>query len=135
MWAFGDFDSKQQKWQHFSPLDKKAKKLLRKTLRNKVIFSLTKSLEVLHDEENHRKVIDNNGLLNAQFIIGRLALSLLEFCPEHLEAIKVVKELIDSSNEVILPNFLKEFEFDHQVNYLKKILFSDSEHNEQSTEN
>ncbi|WP_414581117.1 hypothetical protein [Scytonema sp. PCC 10023] len=135
-WAFGYFDSTQQKWQQFYPLDKKAKKLLRKTLRNKVIVSLTQLLQNLHDEENHRKVIDNNGLPNAQSIIGEIALSLLELCPEHLEAIKAVKKLInDSYNEGILPGFLKEFEFNHQVTYLKKLILSDSDHNEKSTEN
>ncbi|MEH2384057.1 MAG: NACHT domain-containing protein [Nostoc sp.] len=110
-WAFGCFDSTKQAWQSFFPLEKKAQTIIRDTDHSKVVIELIKLLHLCQDKE----------------ILGKVALTLLDFSPDNFEACKVLKELINNSDDYFVPLFwLNNREFNEQVEVIRQHVFSDS---------
>ncbi|MEH2013282.1 NACHT domain-containing protein [Nostoc sp.] len=126
-WAFGCFDSTKQTWQSFFPLEKKARTIIRDTDRSKVVIELIKLLHLCQDKKNRKQVADKIGNKFDEIILGQVALTLLDFSPDNFEACKVLKELINNSDDYFVPPFwLNNREFNEQVEVIRRHVFSDS---------
>ncbi|MGB7375442.1 MAG: NACHT domain-containing protein, partial [Rivularia sp. (in: cyanobacteria)] len=118
-WAFGYFNYKENRWQHFMPLNKKAYRLLQHTLHGKVIICLIQLLKIITDDKTYASVAAKNGSENAQIIILQISLTLLDFSSENLEAKKAIKAIVDNSNNLTDIAFnLKHLEFNLQIEAL-----------------
>ncbi|MBE9128610.1 NACHT domain-containing protein [Coleofasciculus sp. LEGE 07092] len=134
-WAFGYFDRTKKAWLSFSPLDEKARVILRETLRSKVITELTELLHSCQNEQTRRRVAEKNGQTFDEIILGRVALTLLELSPGNVEATKAVNELINNShNHFVPPFFLKNTQFNTQVEVIRRRVFFNSQNNPQSAD-
>ncbi|QLE40162.1 NACHT domain-containing protein [Nostoc sp. C052] len=134
-WAFGCFDSTKQGWQSFFPLEKKARTIIRDTDRSKVVIELVKLLHLCQDKEIRRQVANKNRNKFDEIILGRIALTLLDFSPENFEACKVLKELINNSDNYFVPPFwLNKLHFKGQVEAIRQHVFWDSRPIEISSE-
>ncbi|MEH1967574.1 NACHT domain-containing protein [Nostoc sp.] len=126
-WAFGCFDSTKQGWQSFFPLDKKARTIIRDTDRSKVVIELIKLLHLCQDKEIRRQLADKNRNKFDEIILGRVALTLLDFSPDNFEACKVLKELINNSDDYFVPPFwLNKLQFNEQIEAIRQHVFWDS---------
>ncbi|MEH2067157.1 MAG: NACHT domain-containing protein [Nostoc sp.] len=134
-WAFGCLDSTKQGWQSFFPLDKKARTIIRDTDRSKVVIELMKLLHLCQDKEIRRQVADNIGNKFDERILAQVALTLLDFSHNNFEACKVLKGLIDNSDDYFVPPvWLNNREFNEQVEVIRRYVFSDSRPIEISSE-
>ncbi len=123
-WAFGYFNYKENRWQHFVPLNKKAYRLLKYTLHDQVIICLIQFLKTITDDKTYASVAAKNGSENAQIIILQIALTLLDFSSENLEAKKAIKAIVDNSNNRTDIAFdLKHLELSVQIQALKSHAF------------
>lgn len=92
-WAFGWFDFNDRAWKISFITERKAIEILQR-LHPKAKNELNKLLFLARSSEI-RDAIRKNGNSYDEILIGKIALMLLEASPNHLEAIKAIKELIE----------------------------------------
>ncbi|WP_190966543.1 NACHT C-terminal alpha/beta 1 domain-containing protein [Nostoc spongiaeforme] len=134
-WTFGYFDTAKQVWLSFIPLNTKACILLKETIHKQVIIALTELLHFLQDEQIRRKISEKNGTSYDKIKIAEVSLTLLDFCPENSKANEALKELIHNSDDFFVPPFwLRNIEFNAQVEVVRRHVFLNSLHNHQPSE-